>query len=301
MLYRQLALSSDDNSADSLREACISKNRAPARAVHKNQVAPYICMKVGGMTRRFLWALMALLLGGWQAGTALAEGNGWRSLHVYTEEFPPYNYTESGIARGISVDVLLEAAEAAGLPLERKDIRALPWARGYQMVQKGPGVMLFAMTYSEARKPLFKWVGPIIATRVVLMARKARNLQIGSVEELGKYQIGAIRDDIGHLLVRDLGFADKDLQLSANAVSIAHMLSKDRIDLWAYDEVTAAWFLKRLGLNSGDYAAAYVLKDGEMFYAFSPDVDDKPLQQLQSGLDKLKQQQRYLDIINQYK
>lgn len=252
------------------------------------------------MTPRFFWALMFLLLAVFQAGTALGE-NGWRSLHVYTEEFPPYNYTESGIARGISVDVLLEAAEAAGLPLERKDIRSLPWARGYQMVQKGPGVLLFAMTRSTAREPLFKWVGPIIATRVVLMARKARNIKVKAVDELAKYQIGAIRDDIGHLLLRDLGIAEQDLQLSANAVSIAHMLSKDRIDLWAYDEVTAAWFIKRLGLNSGDYEAAYVLKDGEMYYAFSPDVDDQPLQQLQSGLDKLKQQQRYLDIINQYK
>jgi polar amino acid transport system substrate-binding protein len=257
-------------------------------------------MKVGVMTPRFCRAFILFLFAGLSAEVALAE-NGWLSLHVYTEEFPPYNYTESGIARGISVDVLLEAAEAAGLPLERKDIRSLPWARGYQLVQKGPGVMLFAMTRSTAREPMFKWVGPIIATRVVLMARKARHLKVSSVEELAKYQIGAIRDDIGHLLLRDLGIADQDLQLSANAVSIAHMLSKDRIDLWAYDEVTAAWFIKRLGLNSGDYEAAYVLKDGEMYYAFSPDVDDQPLLQLQTGLDKLKQQQRYLDIINQYK
>lgn len=78
------------------------------------------------------------------------------------------------------------------------------------------------------------------------------------------------------------------------------MLSKDRIDLWAYDEVTAAWFIKRLGLNSSDYEAIYTLKDGGIYYAFSLDVEDQHLRQLQAGLDKLKRQQRYQGIINQY-
>lgn len=240
--------------------------------------------------------LLCLLAGPGTAGNAQ-----WENLSFITEEFPPYNYTESEIARGITVDVLLEAAEAAGLPLERKDIRSLPWARGYQMVQKGPGVSLFAMTHSQAREPLFKWVGPVVATRVVLMARKARQLKVNTPADLAAYQIGAIREDIGHLLLRELGVADKNLQLSASAISIASMLSKDRIDFWAYDEATASWFIKRLGFNSADFEAVYVLKEGEMYYAFSLDVDDAPLQRLQAGLDRLKKQRRYLDIINQYK
>lgn len=253
------------------------------------------------MIRRFLQLVLIPCLLGAMLPRPVAAENGWQALQVYTEEFPPYNYTESGIARGISVDVLLEATEAAGLPLERKDIRSLPWARGYQLVQKGPGILLFSMTRSEAREALFQWVGPIISTRVALIARKARGLKVSTVADIGSLRIGAIRDDIGHLLVRELGVSDKDLQVSANAVSIAHMLSKDRIDLWAYDETTAMWFIKRLGLNTTDYETVYVLRDGEMYYAFSHDVDVESLHQLQAGLDKLKQQQRYLDIINQYK
>lgn len=252
------------------------------------------------MSRRFLQVLLACLLGFLPLRLALAE-NGWQALQAYTEEFPPYNYTESGIARGITVDVLLEAAEAAGLPLERRNIRSLPWARGYQMVQKGPGVLLFAMTYSEARAPLFQWVGPIIATRVALIAHKSRQIKVNAPADIAAYQIGAIRDDIGHQLVSELGIADQDLRLSADAVSIASMLGNGRIDLWAYDETTAFWFIKRLGLNSTDFETVHVLKDGEMYYAFSRDVDAEPLRQLQVGLDRLKKQRRYLDIINQYK
>ena len=116
----------------------------------------------------------------------------WESLDFITEELPPYNYTESGIARGIAVDILLEAAAGAGLPIARRDIRSLPWARGYQMVKKGPGVLLFSMARTDERGPQFKWVGPIMANRIVLLARKDRQLQITQPADLSAYRIGVI-------------------------------------------------------------------------------------------------------------
>ncbi|MGH8605458.1 MAG: substrate-binding periplasmic protein, partial [Gammaproteobacteria bacterium] len=197
----------------------------------------------------------------------------WESLQFITEEFPPYNYTEGGVARGIAVDLLIESAEAAGLALQRKDIRSYPWARGYQMAQKGPGIALFAMTRSAEREHLFKWVGPVISTRVVLLARKDRQLKINQPAALAAYQIGAIRDDIGHQLLKTLGIGANNIQLFSSAVPVANMLDKGRIDFWAYDETTARWFIKMLQLDNSRFEAAYLLKEGNMYYAFSPDVD----------------------------
>lgn len=224
----------------------------------------------------------------------------WETLQFITEEFPPYNYTEGGVARGIAVDLLLESAAAAGLALQRKDIRAYPWARGYQMAQKGPGIALFAMTRSAEREHLFKWVGPVIATRVVLLARKDRQLKVDRPAALAAYQIGAIRDDIGHQLLSAQGIEAKNIQLFSSAVSVANMLDMGRIDLWAYDETTARWFIKMLELDNSRFEVVYLLKEGNMYYAFSPDVDDKPLERLQNGLDQLKQQRRYREIIDLY-
>lgn len=128
----------------------------------------------------------------------------WESLDFITEEFPPYNYTESGIARGITVDILLAAAETAGLPLERRDIRSMPWARGYQMARKGPGVMLFAIARTDERGPQFKWVGPIMPSRILLLARRDRQLSVARPADLSTYRIGVIRDDVGHHLLNSL-------------------------------------------------------------------------------------------------
>lgn len=222
----------------------------------------------------------------------------WETLDFITEEYPPYNYTESGIARGITVDVLLESAALVALPLERRNIRSMPWARGYQMAQKGPGVLLFSMTRTSDREHLFKWVGPIVPTRIVLLGRRGQQFKLG---DLSTYRIGVIRDDIGHQLINQLGIGNQQLQISSSAVGLANMLERGRIDFWAYDEITAIWFIRKLGLDSSHFVTAYTLKDGETYYAFSLDTDDAQVATLQKGLDQLKQQQRYLDIINAYK
>lgn len=225
----------------------------------------------------------------------------WESLDFITEEFPPYNYTESGIARGITVDILLEAAASAGLPIARRDIRSLPWARGYQMARKGPGVMLFSMTRTESRSPQFKWVGPIMPSRIVLLARRDRQIQIKQTADLSAQRIGVIRDDVGHHLLNNLGISDNNLHISASAIQLANLLHNSRIDLWAYDETTAYWFIRNLDMHSHDFTPVHVLKESAMYYAFSLDTDAVQLTRLQNSLNALKQQPRYLEILDSYK
>jgi len=235
------------------------------------------------------------------ASSGQANDAPWHSLSFITEEYPPYNYTESEIARGITVDVLLEAAELAGLPLRRRDIRALPWARGYQMAQQGPGVMLFSMTRTAERDPLFKWVGPIMDSRIVLLARADRGLQLAHPYDLRRLHIGVIRDDIGHQLLNGLGLGDPQLHIDSSAIKLANLLERGRLDAWAFDEASAYWFIHKLDLDHRHFTAAYVLKQGEMFFAFSPDSSDADLQRLQQGLDELKRRPRYREIIQAYR
>ncbi|PTS85620.1 amino acid ABC transporter substrate-binding protein [Pseudomonas sp. HMWF032] len=225
----------------------------------------------------------------------------WESLDFITEEFPPYNYTESGIAKGITVDILLEAAAIAGLPIGRRDIRSLPWARGYQMARKGPGVLLFSMARTDERGPQFKWVGPIMPSRIVLLARKDRQLQIKQPAELSAYRIGVIRDDASHQLLNKMGISDNQLQISASAIQLANLLHNSRIDLWAYNETTAYWFIRNLDMHSHDFAPVHVLKESAMYYAFSLDTDAVQLTRLQNGLNALKKQPRYQEILDSYK
>ena len=74
-------------------------------------------------------------------GAVLVLGAGFlaaqtiNDFRLMTEEYPPYNFTENGVVKGICVDVLAEVLKDMGSSKTAKDIEVLPWARGYSIVQ----------------------------------------------------------------------------------------------------------------------------------------------------------------------
>jgi ABC-type amino acid transport substrate-binding protein len=63
------------------------------------------------------------------------------------------------------------------------------------------------------------------------------------------------------------------------------MLSTGKVDLWAYNELTAIEILTRNGQNMDDYEIVHVLSSSDLYFAFSKDVDDSIVQLLQKGVD----------------
>lgn len=238
------------------------------------------------------------------AGTAQTGMAG--PLSFITEAYPPYNFSEANILRGIAVDLLVAASQQTPQPVLRSQIRLLPWARGYRTVLNTADTVLFSTTRTAEREALFKWAGPIATTRVVLLARKDRNIQINSASDLQHYRIGAVHDDVGEQSVLALGAGNEQLHISANADALARQLDAGRIDLWAYEENVAHWFLRNAGFNSDDFASVYLLQQGELWFAFNREVSDEQIQPLQKALDELRSspghigKTRYDDIALNY-
>lgn len=227
-------------------------------------------------------------------------------LSFITEAYPPYNFSDDNILRGIAVDLLVIASQDTAQPVQRGQIRLMPWARGYRTVLSTPNTVLFATTRTAERERLFKWAGPIAAIRVVLLARKADKIRIQSAADLQRYRIGVIHEDIGEQSLLALGVAKQQLQISANADALSRQLHAGRIDLWAYEENVARWFLRNANLDQDDFESVYLLQQGELWYAFNPQVSDEKIQQLQKALDKLRNtpgkfaKTRYDDILINY-
>lgn len=227
-------------------------------------------------------------------------------LDYVTEIYPPYNLKAEGKLTGIAVDLLVASLGDLGHDMSISKIKVLPWARGYRQAVSGPHTVLFSTTRTEQREPLFKWVGPIAPTRVVLLAKKSDGIVIGTSNDIKKYRIGVLRDDIGEQMVVSLGAQENKLTKVAKADSVIKMLNNNRVDLWAYEENAARWFIKQAGLNNADYATAYVLKTSDLYYTFSLDVDDSLVNNLQKGIDNIKvirdgeKQSRYDAILKKY-
>lgn len=221
------------------------------------------------------------------------------ALTVLTEEFPPYNFTENGQLRGISTDVLRLVLEDSGIRAGG-EIQVLPWARAYSYAQAHRGALLFSVTRTREREALFKWVGPVAPNRNALIARKGRGIHLASAAEIFSYRIGAIRDDAGAQLLLAMGYANRDLDVSPDALSNLLKLESGRIDLFAYPEAVFRWVAARNGRNPDDYETAFVLHEGHVYFALNKDTPDEAVARLQHSLDKLKAEGRVQAVIDSY-
>jgi polar amino acid transport system substrate-binding protein len=194
----------------------------------------------------------------------------------------------------------MEVFEKLGARKAREDLKLLPWARGYQAALKEPGTALFSMTYSEERQKLFKLVGPIVPTRVSLIARKSRRLKVESVADMNALKIGVIRDDIGDQLVRALGVDEGAILSKASVDNLVRMLYRDRLDAIAYAEDIARYQSRLAGLEPSECEPIYVLKQSHMGYAFHLSADPATLEVLQKALDELREDGTVDRIRDQY-
>lgn len=247
--------------------------------------------------KRFLAACLLLTL-----FAVPVAARGLDDLTLISEEYPPFNFTQDGVRRGIATDVLIEILAAAGSLKSHKDVASLPWARGYRIALDNPNILLFSVTRTQAREKLFKWVGPVAEADIVLMGKKSRQLTISNLQQVKDRQlrIGVVLDDIGHQLLREQQVSDDQLFPLNKGIYLARMLKEDRIDLAAYGKLVMYWNLKQIGANPEDYTPVYTLEKSGYYYALSRDVDDRLVAKLQKELDRLKSNGRLAEIIKSY-
>ena len=223
-------------------------------------------------------------------------------LILVSEEYPPLNYTEHGLHHGIASDLLVEMLAATGSLKSHKDIASLPWARGYQMARKQQNLLLFSMTRTSSRESLFHWVGPILQSEIVLLARKESQLKLDNLQQLQdkNLKVGVVLDDVGHLLLKEQQIKTQLIYPFNQGVLLAKMLAEKRVDLIAYDPLVSRWNLKTLGYNPDEFEIVYSLQKANYYYALNLKTDLKLVVRLQKELDRLTRNGRLETIIKGY-
>ncbi len=209
-------------------------------------------------------------------------------LTYYTEQYPPFNYIEDGELVGIAVDLLLVATALQEKPIQKKDILLVPWARGYKELELGPNVVLFATTRSSAREKLFKWAGPIAKDQVVLFTKKSKGIKLDSIKDALRYRVGSLKYDVAAQTIIEKGYPENKIIYAADGDTLAKQLKFDRIDIWAYDKVVGQWYMKNLGFNAAKYEIALKFEEINNYFAFSLDVEDALVAELQHHIERVK-------------
>lgn len=248
--------------------------------------------------KKALIALCSLVLSFGMVGNALASGAD--DITFMTEQYPPFNYEEGGELKGIAVDLLDAMLKEMGASKSKKDFNLLPWAQGYKRVQAENNTCLFSTTLTDARKNLFKWVGPVSATKIALIAKKGAGVSIASAADLGKYKYGVIRDDVGQQLLEEAGVGKGNMDITSKNETNIKKLDKGRVDAWAYEESSAKFQIKQSGLNPGDFETVYILKEATLQFAFNPGVSDATIAEFQKALDAVKAKGIDKQIMDKY-
>ena len=161
-----------------------------------------------------------------------------------------------------------------GVDLNRSIILLLPWTEGYQRTLSENNTVLFTTARLPEREQLFKWVGPAASGRDVLLAKRDKNVTIADPQDLKKYKIGAIKDDVVVERLLNSGLMREDLILENASAPIIEKLEDGSIDAWAYNDLAGIVLIPEAGANVSNYEIAYVLAQNDAYFAFNKEDSD---------------------------
>lgn len=218
-------------------------------------------------------------------------------LHaLLTEESPPANFMRDGELQGSSAELVSEIQRRVG---DDTPIQVVPWARGIMMAERGPATALFSTTRTPQREELFKWVGPLVRVKWVLYARKGSSLQLDSLDDARRVGlIGTYIDDAREQFLIKEGFTNLDSAIN-NVMSVKKLMA-GRIDLLIASNVGIGKSARDAGFSRDDLVEKLVVKQADLYIAFSPDTPDPLVARWQQALDAMAADGTYAEIYERW-
>jgi polar amino acid transport system substrate-binding protein len=185
-----------------------------------------------------------------------------RPFRFAMEDYPPFEYEEGGVAKGINVEVTTRIMDRLDIPFE---ISFYPFSRGWMLLQKGKADAAPSVSYQSFREPYlfysdaqkaFQSTGNIpddhlwLTEYVFFVHRRLKgSLRFRSYEQVKQdnYRIGVNKDYSYHP-----AFWEHDLnrQILITPADAFRALAEGRIELFPMDRTVGLWMLKRMGLET---------------------------------------------------
>ncbi len=224
---------------------------------------------------------------------------------IYTEEFPPYNYSEDGKLTGVSTKVVEHVMKNSGVDYK---IISYPWARAYLLSQKQPNSLIYSIARTSEREKLFKWVGLVVPTRnSVFCLAKRTDIQIHTLNDLKPYKMGTVIDDALETYLVGKGFEMSYFQrVGGDDAYLLNflMLKRGRIDLMPGVDSVTNYVVRKAGDDPDRMLKKiFRLKDtsgGGAYLAASLTTGDDLIQRLAHALEQFKTTQEYTALLAEW-
>jgi polar amino acid transport system substrate-binding protein len=214
-----------------------------------------------------------------------------QSLVIYTEEFPPYNYSKNGKITGINIRIVQAACKEVGIECK---FEMLPWNRAMRMARNGPNTGLVSTARTPEREKWFSWVGPFIKSQNCIFKLASRtDIDIPNAESANKYVLGGGTDATTAYkqTLDQLGFVEgKNLKLYSGKGSNMRPFAAGRVDLIIDSATGIKVRLAVANLTLEDIVPVAAIDTsylGGNHLALHPEVDDMLVQKLQTSIERL--------------
>ena len=208
-----------------------------------------------------------------------------QSLQIMTEQDPPYSFTGAdGKPTGYGIEVVEEIQRR----LKTNDpISIRPWIRAYATISRNPNVVVFTMSRTKEREPLFQWVGPIIENDWVIVGKKSSKLKIANLNDAKKLgKIGVVKDYAWDVYLTSQGFHNLDRvpEYPANI----RKAKVGRIQAFVSSNLSYQHELTEEMENPEDYEILMKFNSVQMYIAHSKDTDKAIVDAWQSAFESMK-------------
>jgi len=207
---------------------------------------------------------------------------------LQTENFPPFNMAEQNknFARdaniqGVSTTIVREMFKRAGIDYTMT--LRFPWSRVYDDTLAHANYGLFSTSMSEARRPLFKWVGPIAKVEGVLVAADPKIGNLASLDQARQYRIGSYKDGAVSQALERAGLQPSNALRDQENIA---KLTGGKIDLWATTDPVWRYHANQAGVSG--LRTVLIVDRSDMYLALNLETPDEVVSRLQQALEQMK-------------
>ena len=226
-------------------------------------------------------------------------------LTLYSEEFPPFNYTHEGKFTGAATEIV-----EANMKIAEQDyaIKSYPWARSFHNTQVEKNAFIYSISRRQKRESLFKWVGVLApANQSVFALKKRTDISIHSLDDMKAYTIGTTLEDSRESYLVSQGFDISTFERIGGNTPYHQLflqLKRGRIDLWPMPNAV----MKHIVLANNEDPSRIIkqvfkleeISQEGYYLAASLTTSDEIIFKLRKALKEFKQSKAYADIIKKW-
>ncbi len=226
------------------------------------------------------------------------------TISIYTEEFPPFNYTNEQNIDGVSTEIIREVMDRTGLAY---NLQMFPWARSYRSTLEQQNTFIYSISRLKQREGLFKWVGKIVPVGYsVFTLGSNQDIAVDSLEDMKNYRIGTTVKDAREDYLLSKGFDIRHFdRLSGEDANLKNYrkLKAGRIDLWPMPDAVAYYIARSQGDNPKvALRRVYVLSELSTGYYLASNINtpDQVLESVRNSLRHFKATSEYITILKNW-